>query len=177
MTFCIDINRLEYSLARNNIFMPKPKHDGDWFSAARAARLSHLSKSMLNYLCREGIVEPTCACPRGHGVSRHYSFGDVVALRLVKRLSMAGVSPLRLRDSLSKVRKLHPEITLRSLPGTHVATDGTDIYLCRPGQPLERAFDGQFVFAFVVELAHIRKEVIENMAQKGGIKRKHLAAG
>lgn len=138
-------------------------HKGEWFTAARAARLSRLTRAMLNYLCREGVVEPTCDCPRGHGSKRHYSFGDVVALRLVKRLSMAGVSPLRLRQSLSKMRDLHPEITLRSLPATHVATNGRDVYLCKPGEPLERAFDGQFAFAFVVELAQIRKEVISRM--------------
>jgi hypothetical protein len=92
-----------------------------------------------------------------------YSFGDVVALRLVAKLSSAGVSVLRLRKALAGLRKLHPEITLTSLPASHVVTDGRDLYLRRRGDSLERALDGQFAFAFVVELAPLRDEVAAGM--------------
>lgn len=122
---------------------------------------------MLNYLCREKIVIPTSSGSRGHGVPRKYSFGDVVALRLVARLSAAGVSVLRLRRAMQRLRKLHPQITLTSLPGSHVVTDGRDIYIKRERESLERALDGQFAFAFVIELAPLRKEVIDCMQTSG----------
>lgn len=118
---------------------------------------------MLNYLCRERLVVPTVLPSRGHGRKRAYSFGDVVALRLVARLSAAGVSVLRLRKALAGLRKLHPEITFTSLPGSHVVTDGRDIYLRRRGDTLERAMDGQFAFAFVVELAPLRDEIVQGI--------------
>jgi hypothetical protein len=60
---------------------------------------------------------------------------------------------------MHRLRKLHPEITLISLPGSHVVTDGRDLYIKRKGETLERAMDGQFTFAFVVELEPIRDEV------------------
>lgn len=136
------------------------QHNADeWFTASQAARLSGLSLSMLNYLCREGVVEPTCNCLRGHGAQRHYSFGDVVALRLVAQLSKTGISVGRLKNAMRRLRKLHPQITLTSLPGSHVITDGKDLYLCKPGEFIERAFDGQLAFAFVIELRKIQQEV------------------
>jgi DNA-binding transcriptional MerR regulator len=133
------------------------------FSAARAAELAGISLPMLNYLCRSKLVVPTPGPSQGHGIKRAYSFGDVVALRLVAKLSAAGVSVLRLRKALVGLRKLHPEITLTSLPASHIVTDGRDLYLRRRGESLERALDGQFAFAFVVELAPLRDEVAAGM--------------
>jgi DNA-binding transcriptional MerR regulator len=138
----------------------KPVHDpAEWHSASKAARLSGLSLPMVNYLCRSQIVEPSCNCPRGHGRRRHYSFADVVALRLIARLSQFGVSPTRLKGAWKGLRKHHPEITLTSLPASHIATDGENLILCQPGESVERLVDGQMAFAFVVELAPLQKEV------------------
>lgn len=145
--------------------MPKrPVHDpSEWFSAARAARLAGLTQPMVNYLCRMQLVEPSCSCKRGHGVPRHYSFGDVVALRLVARLSKIGISPLRLRKGLEYLRQYQPEITLTSRPASHLVTDGQYIYLRNKEDSLERATDGQYAFAFVIELDQIRQEVVKKM--------------
>lgn len=139
-------------------------HDSaQWFAATQAARLSGLTLSMLNYLCRENLVMPSCNCARGHGVKRHYSFGDVVALRLVANLSRAGISSLRLRKGLESLRKHHPAITLTSLPASHLITDGQEIYLRGAGDSLERATDGQYAFAFVIELGQLRNEIVNGM--------------
>lgn len=146
--------------------MPKkPAHDpAEWFTAARAARLSGLTHAMVNYLFRTELVVPSCNCPRGHGIPRHYSFGDIVALRLVARLSKVGVSPLRLKKGLTYLRKFQPEITLKTLPATHLVTDGVHVYLRKGDDSLERATDGQYAFAFVIELDQVRREVVANMA-------------
>jgi hypothetical protein len=136
-----------------------------WFSASRAASLSGLSMAMVNYLCRTNIVEPSCNCTRGHGAHRHYSFGELVALRLVAKLSAVGVSPLRLKKSLVGLRKLHPKITLTNLPASHIITDGQTIYLRSDSKSWERTLDGQFAFAFVVELAYLQKEVGERLKE------------
>lgn len=146
--------------------MPKrPIHDpSEWFTAAKAGRLSGLTQPMVNYLCRSGLVMPSCDCPRGHGKPRHYSFGDVVALRLVARLSKVGVSPLRLKKGLAYLRKFHPEITFKSLPASHVVTDGEYVYLRKAADSLERATDGQYAFAFVIELDQVRREVVSRMS-------------
>jgi DNA-binding transcriptional MerR regulator len=120
---------------------------------------------MVNYLCREGIVEPSCSCPRGHGTKRHYSFGDLVALRLVAQLSLVGASPKRLREALRGLRKHHPEITLTSLPASHIATDGKHLILCRPGESIERLIDGQLSFAFVIDLVPLQAEIAQQIGR------------
>lgn len=143
----------------------KSKHaEGDWFGAADAARLANLSLDMVNYLSRQEIVKPSCNCPRGHGRPRHFSFGDVVALSLVSKLSSLGVSPLRLKKGLKGLRRLHPQITLTSLPASHIVTDGRDLYLRRGDESLERVLDGQFAFAFVIELAPIQAELAKKLS-------------
>lgn len=134
-------------------------HGEGWFSTAAAARLTGHTKAMVNYLCRAGIVEPSCACKRGHGSPRHYSFGDLVALRLVARLSAYGISPARLKQDLRAFRRHHPDIALNSLPASHIVTDGKRLFLRQAGETLERILDGQLAFAFVIELPKLRDEV------------------
>lgn len=140
-------------MARRNV------HGDGWYGAAHAARLSGLTTVMVNYLCRTKIVEPSCDCKRGRGSTRHYSFGDVVALRLVAKLSKTGVQPLRLRSALQQMRQHHPQITLTSVPARFLVTDGVDIYLRDDGDAVERLRDGQLAFAFVVELSMLQGEV------------------
>jgi hypothetical protein len=121
---------------------------------------------MVNYLCREHLIEPSCSCKRGHGASRHYSFGDMVALRLVAKLSATGVQPTRLRRALLSLRQLHPQITLTSLPASHIVTDGEHLYLRQDGDTLERLADGQLAFAFVIELVQLQRDVANALAQR-----------
>lgn len=120
---------------------------------------------MVNYLCRTHVVEPSCTCKRGHGRARHYSFGDVIALRLIAKLSQTGVQPLRLRAAMQGIRQFHPQITLTSLPARYVVTDGADLYLRSENDAVERMRDGQMAFAFVVELAQLQAEVVAALNQ------------
>jgi hypothetical protein len=136
---------------------------------------------MVDYLYRQELVMPGCACKRGRGSRRHYSFGEIVALRVIARLCEGGVSVLRLKESLRRMRQYHPEITVQSLPGSHIVTDGRHLYIVGdarsdgPGVPpavhnipamnslVERVSDGQFAFSFVIELERIRDEVVRRM--------------
>jgi hypothetical protein len=137
----------------------KAHPDGGWFDAAKAASITGHTFAMLNYLCRTGVIEPTCSCKRGYGKARHYSFGDLVALRLVARLAAMGVSPLKLKEGLRGLRERHPEITLQSLPASHLVTNGKHLFLRQQGDSLEDILSGQLAFAFVIELPKLRDEV------------------
>lgn len=141
-------------------------HGDGWYPAARAAKISGLSLAMVNYLCRMEIVEPSCSCKRSSGAVRHYSFGDLVALRLVAGLSKSGISPLRLKRGMQYLSKYQPEITLTSCPASHIVTDGQFIYLRDKKDRLERATDGQYAFAFVIEIDQIRQDVAKRMTAR-----------
>jgi len=144
----------------------KAHPEGGWFDASKAASITGHTFAMLNYLCRTGIIEPTCSCKRGYGRARHYSFGDLVALRLVARLANIGVSPLKLKEGLRALREQHPEITLQSLPASHIVTNGKHLFLREEGDTLERLLDGQLAFAFVVELPLLRDEVAQGIERE-----------
>lgn len=68
-----------------------------------------------------------------------------------------------MRKGLEYLRVHQPQITLTSLPATHLVTDGEFVYLRGAADSLERATDGQYAFAFVVELDQVRREVVDMM--------------
>ena len=135
----------------------------NFFFADEAARLSGLTRTMLDYLCRTKLLAPTLAQKRGKGHRRHYSFGDVVLLRSIARMLHAGISVLRLKRALQSLRKHHPEITPHSLPGTHLVTNGRQVYFRHGRHAAEELITGQLSFAFVLELAKVKNEVLEQL--------------
>src|SRR5690348_7931740 len=106
----------------------KQKTDKRTFSALEAAKLAKLSTTMVDYLCRTELLIPSGALKRGRGCPREYSFGDVVMLRAIAKLLQNGVEVAKLKSSLLRLRKHHPEITDERLPATLLVTDGDKIF-------------------------------------------------
>src|SRR4051812_26805467 len=98
------------------------------FGAREAAKLSQLSNAMVDYLCRTGVLIPTARAPRGRGIPRLYSFGDVVMLRALSRFLQAGLSVSKLKKALRGLRKRHSEIRPDALPASLLVTDGTRVF-------------------------------------------------
>ena len=140
-----------------------PKPTKDFFSADEAAHLSGLTRAMLVYLCRTALAVPSLVQKRGKGRRRRYSFGDVVLLRSINRMLKAGISVLGFKRALQSLRKHHPEITPNSLPATHLVTDGQKIYFRHGNDAVEEVVNGQFAFAFVLGLAKIKREVLDQI--------------
>ena len=139
------------------------------FPIAEAARLSDLTATMVDYLCRQGIIVPSAAFKPGRGRRRLYTFGDVVMLRAVGRLLATGLSVERLKLGLTKLRTLHPEITPTSLPGRFLMSDGRDLFFRASVSELENLTSGgQYAFAFLVEFERVRDEVIGLLAMSSG---------
>ena len=137
----------------------------DRYSAYRASRIAGLSLSMVNYLCWNELVIPrgpfTHQSGPGRGRRRDYSFGDLVVLRAIGKLLKHGVSVYRMKRALLSLRARHPEITRESLPAAHLFTDGKDVLFMEADDLVEDLNSGQYAFAFLVELRHIQREVIE----------------
>ena len=131
------------------------------FDIRQAAALCGLKQPMLDYLCRQGILVPSLPKHRGRGRKRRYTFGDVVMLRVLAKLLGRGISVKRIRDALIALRKHHAAITPTSLPERYLITDGEAVFLWRSKTTLETLDEaGQMTFAFVIELATVRDEVI-----------------
>ncbi|MFA6180002.1 MAG: MerR family transcriptional regulator [Candidatus Methylopumilus sp.] len=139
------------------------------FEISSAAKLSGLTISMVDYLCRTKVVMPSVKGQRGRGKKRQYTFGDVVILRAVARLLLAGVSVSRLKKALMNLRRHHPEITPDNLPKPYILCDGENVYLRHGDEVLESLTTGQFSFAFVIEIAKLRTEVLEQIEYNSAV--------
>lgn len=139
----------------------KTKKVMDWFDAKAAARLSGLTFDMINYLCRHELVSPSVGSKRGRGSRRRYSYADILLLRVIAKLLLNGISPLRLRNSL---KSLHGrDVEAKGILTTrYVVTDGYNIYFQDEGV-VELLDSGQMTFAFVLELTKLRDEVTANI--------------
>lgn len=133
------------------------------FEISTAAKLSGLTITMVDYLCRTKVVTPSVRGQRGRGKRRQYTFGDVVILRAVSKLLKAGVSVSRLKLAFLALRKYHPEITPNALPKPYIVSDGENVFLRHGDEVLECLSNGQFAFAFVIEISQLRSEVLSEL--------------
>lgn len=133
------------------------------FPASQTSQLTGLSMTMLDYLCRSKVLQPSANRCSGRGNKRLYSFSDVVLLRIIERLLRNGISVSKLRTALAALRKRHPEFASRSPAGALLVTDGKRVYLRQGAQVVEDLAVGQLAFAFVIELETVRRDVREKM--------------
>lgn len=135
------------------------------FLISDAARLSGLSRTMLDYLCREKVMIPSGLGRRGRGCPRRYSFGDVVMLRIIARLLRAGVSVKRLKVAFRAFRRCHKDITPASFPAQYLVTDGHRVYMRDRDSLLDLDGTRQMSFLFILELRDVHQEVLRAVAR------------
>lgn len=134
------------------------------YSTDAAVRLTGISRDMLNYLCRVGIVVPSASRrqgKRGHGVQRQYNFTDLISFKVVKKLTASGVSPVKVRRALRELHALG--VSLHKLPSSHVVMFDHSVYTWDgTGDPF-RVADGQQAFGFVLDVGRIRDELVRDI--------------
>lgn len=137
------------------------------FVSVEAAHLSGLSRHMIDYLCRTGVVRPSGRAAPGRGRHRHYTFGDVVLLKAISGLLTGGLPVRKLKTALDQLRKRDFKgLTEASMIGRYLITDGKRIFLRdRPNALEDLTASGQFAFAFVVDIQDARSKVVA-LAQK-----------
>jgi DNA-binding transcriptional MerR regulator len=111
-------------------------------------RLVGISYRQLDYWARTGLVTPSVRAADGSGSHRLYSFGDLVELRIIKRLLDAGISLQRIREA---IRYLRSESSGRPLTDVTLISDGQHIYACHSGEEvIDVLSHGQAVFGIAV---------------------------
>lgn len=128
------------------------------FRIDEAAKLSDLEPTMVDYLCRHQIIEPSKSKKRSRGSPRRFSFSDVVFLRIVAQLTAKGVSPKRLASDIKSLRQKYDVVDPTKSFGLLLVTDGERVYLRRRDEALLSP-DGQFVFTFVVDIDVVASQV------------------
>lgn len=136
----------------------------DWYSVAQVAKVSGLSRYMVDYFCRYGVVTPSLGGCRGRGLPRRYSFSDVVLLRVLYRMLEQGISVSKLRKSISSLHQRQSN-SKQLLVKRYLVTDGRALYF-QDGMTLEMIDTGQMTFAFVLDLTPIRREVTAKLNRR-----------
>lgn len=109
-------------------------------------RVVGITYRQLDYWATTGLVEPSVRDAEGSGSQRLYSFEDIVALKVIKRLLDVGVSLQRIRKAIDYVRDRG--LSLRNLT---LASDGETVYAATDSQDvIDLLQRGQGVFAIAV---------------------------
>ncbi|MEV6490113.1 MerR family transcriptional regulator [Actinoplanes sp. NPDC051633] len=119
----------------------------DGYRGDTAARAVGISYRQLNYWASTTLVVPSIGEAFGPGTERRYSFGDLVLLKVVKRLLDAGVSLQNIRKAIETLRSRGVE----DLAGITLISDGTTVYECRsPEEVVDLLQRGQGVFGIAI---------------------------
>lgn len=125
----------------------------DHFLTGELRELAGLTKPMVDYLCRHGLLQPSKSPrrERGYGKRRRFDFSDVLLARSIRKLLDADVSVLSMRTALIQLRQLLGEqATLRDR--RIVICDGVP-HLTQPDRPpVNLLSGGQMTFSFVLDI-------------------------
>lgn len=119
------------------------------FRAPQVCNIVGITYRQLDYWARTNLLRPTLAAAQGSGSQRLYSFGDVVQLRVVKRLLDAGMSLKKIRQAMDLLREqLNSDTPLADVT---LLSDGNTIYAAHSADEVVDVFRrGQGVFGIAV---------------------------
>ena len=133
------------------------------FTTASAVRLTGLTSTMLDYLCREKFISPSASTERRRGKPRLFTFGDLITLRVIGRLLRSGIEVRRLAKGLRELRERLGSSGINNLK--YVVSDGVDVFLSESGALESLTSNGQLSFAFLVDLTICEKEILIAMEE------------
>jgi DNA-binding transcriptional MerR regulator len=139
--------------------------EAEGYRVPEVCKVVGISYRQLDYWARTGLVTPSVREAGGSGTQRVYSFQDLVVLKVIKKLTDAGVSLQRVRKAIAYLRQsgdLQPS-------GITLMSDGVGIYACESeDQIIDLVKRGQGVFAIALD------KVLEDLSASLG---KHKKEG
>ena len=140
------------------------------FRGPVACRVVGITYRQLDYWARTELVEPSIRSASGSGTARLYSFGDILVLKVVKRLLDTGVSLQQIRVAVQSLRQRGVD----DLEQVTLMSDGATVYECTSNdEVIDLLQGGQGVFGIAVgrvwrevegELAQLPTEMIDTAA-------------
>ncbi len=123
--------------------------DNRGYRAPQVCNIVSITYRQLDYWARTGLLRPSLAEAHGSGSQRLYSFGDIVQLRVVKRLLDAGMSLKKIRSAMDILRaELNSD---QPLADVTLLSDGITIYAAHSSDEVVDVFRrGQGVFGIAV---------------------------
>lgn len=124
------------------------------FSGTQAADIVGISYRQLDYWARTDLVRPAVNDAKGSGTRRHYSYRNLLELRMVKSLLDAGIRLESVRDVFAYLRS-HVDDDITS---AHLVIEGSSVILCRGDDLIDVVRRGQGVLN-LLPLAQVKDQV------------------
>ncbi len=141
--------------------------DAGSYSGKQACEIVGITYRQLDYWDRQGVVRPSLGEAHGSGTQRHYSYRDLVRLRMVKQLLDAGV---QLKNARKAIEYLREEEGADWQTASIVMAEGSSI-LARDGDALiDLVRRGQGVLN-IVPIGSVVGEVDERIVSLGNAAR------
>ena len=136
------------------------------YRAPQVCRVVGITYRQLDYWARTGVMVPSLQQARGSGSQRLYSFGDLVQLKVIKRLLDAGMDLRRIRTAFAALSNQRDSWSWEDGDVT-LASDGASIYALKsPQEVIDLLRKGQGVFG--VALGPLVEEVAGEVHQLAG---------
>ncbi len=133
------------------------------YGIGEVCRITGLNRITLHLWDKTGFLRATVAGGgRGTGNRRKYSFGDLVALRLAKKLRDGGVSLRALKKIAAYLKKLGKKEN--SFGACYLALSGTDVVMKRGDEVfsvLEKP--GQYSLIFPLDVQREKESLLEDI--------------
>ena len=130
-----------------------------YFLIHEVEHFTGFSKYMLDYLVRDEIFQPSLSTTDRRGVTRRYSYADVVLLRALSNICQAKGKICHLRESLLQLRMtigpLKPATSLKQL----LFVEGNELCLRTSAESALVLRSGQMLLAAVVDLREVSEGV------------------
>jgi DNA-binding transcriptional MerR regulator len=115
----------------------------DGFRGAQVCTVVGITYRQLDYWARTGLLRPSLVDATGSGSKRRYSYGDVLELKVIKRLLDAG---LKLQQARQAVECLRGDLGVDLASAQLVLADNRSILATSDGELVDLLAGGQGVF-------------------------------
>ena len=126
------------------------------YRGPQACKVVGITYRQLDYWTRTGLIVPSIQEAKGSGTQRLYSFGDLLQLKVIKRLTDAGASLRKVRQAIDYVRTHLADDWEQAT----IVTDGERVYACTTDEEVvDLLRSGQGVLGAVVAVDKVRDEL------------------
>jgi len=124
------------------------------FSGSQAAAIVGITYRQLDYWARTDLVRPAINEAQGSGSRRHYSYRNLLELRMVKSLLDAGIKLEAIREVFDFLRSNSVE----AITSAHLVISGSSVILCKGEELVDVVRKGQGVLN-LLPLAQVKEQV------------------
>ena len=124
------------------------------YSGSQASAIVGITYRQLDYWARTDLVRPSITDAHGSGTRRHYSYRNLLELRMIKSLLDAGIKLSAIREVFAFLRAKDDD----AITSAHLVISGSSVVLCQGEDLVDVVRKGQGVLN-LLPLAQVKDMV------------------